>query len=159
MKAGNCTLQIRFFERVKLERRIKQLEGKASRGHVLSSSELDQIQQSKENLQVCGVHIWSLVQYTHIVNLASRLQYVVNFPKGERYVSILKEAADAEAQAKLDAERTRLKAVMRHQLAESALLADADEGLGRAGSPVSAALLLCICLYLIMIIHHAQLLC
>ena len=64
------------------------------------------------------------------------MQYVLNFPKGERYVSILKEAAEPEAQARLDAERTRLKTVIRHQLAEEAMIADADEGLGQADLPV-----------------------
>lgn len=47
-------LQIRFFERVKLERRVKQLEGKEKRGHALSDAELDQIQKSRQALQVCG---------------------------------------------------------------------------------------------------------
>ena len=65
------------------------------------------------------------------------LQYVLHFPKGERYVSILKEAAEPEAQTKLDAERTRLKAVIKHQLAENAMLTEADEGLGQAEPPVS----------------------
>lgn len=65
------------------------------------------------------------------------LQYVLHFPKGERYVSILKEVAEPEAQAELDAERTRLKAVIKHQLAESAMLTEADEGLGQAELLVS----------------------
>lgn len=69
-------------------------------------------------------------------NRCTCIQYVLDFPKGERYVSILKEAADPEAQASLDAERTRLKSVIRHQLAEDAMLADADEGLGQAALPV-----------------------
>ncbi len=60
------------------------------------------------------------------------LQYVMHFPKGERYVSIVKEAADPAAQAKLESERERLKAMIRHQLAESAMLAEADEGLGQS---------------------------
>lgn len=65
------------------------------------------------------------------------LQYVLHFPKGERYVSILKETAEPQAQANLDAERTRLKAVIKLQLAESAMLTEADEGLGQAASLVS----------------------
>lgn len=46
-------LQIRFFERVKLERRIKQLQGKAKRGHALSAVEQQQIQKWEQELQVC----------------------------------------------------------------------------------------------------------
>ncbi|KAL3142959.1 hypothetical protein ABBQ38_003244 [Trebouxia sp. C0009 RCD-2024] len=103
--------KIRFFERIKLERRIKQLSGKAQRGHALSATEQQQIQKLKQDLQ-----------------------YVLHFPKGERYVSILKDAAEPEAQAKLDAERIRLKAVIKRQLAESAMLTEADEGLSLAES-------------------------
>jgi len=47
-----CALQIRFFERVKLERRVKQIEGKADRGHALSAEEQQHLKQHKENLQV-----------------------------------------------------------------------------------------------------------
>ena len=45
---------------------------------------------------------------------------------------MLKEATDPAAQALLESERTRLKALIRHQLAEKAILAEADEGLGEA---------------------------
>ena len=69
-----------------------------------------------------------------------RLQYVMHFPKGERYVSIVKEAADPAAQAKLESERNRLKAMIRHQLAESAMLAEADEGLGQPSAMVRCKL-------------------
>jgi hypothetical protein len=47
-----CASQIRFFERVKLERRVKQIEGKADRGHALSAEEQQHLKQHKENLQV-----------------------------------------------------------------------------------------------------------
>lgn len=47
-----CAWQIRFFERIKLERRVKQIEGKADRGHALSAEEQQQLKQHKENLQV-----------------------------------------------------------------------------------------------------------
>lgn len=62
------------------------------------------------------------------------MQYVLHFPKGERYVSILKSADEPAAQDQLDAERTRLHEIIKRQLAESAMLAEADEGLGQ--SPV-----------------------
>ena len=53
----------------------------------------------------------------------------MHFPKGERYVSILKAASDPEAQTLLLAERERLRKLVKHQLSEAALLADPDEGL------------------------------
>ena len=128
-------LQIRFFERVKLERGLKQLKGKAQRGHALSASEQQQIQKWEQDLQVC--RSWCLCkQYQRHTSVNVCLQYVLHFPKGERYVSILKAAAEPEAQAKLDAERTRLKTVIKHQRAESAMLTEADEGLGQAEPPV-----------------------
>ena len=128
-------LQIRFFERVKLERRLKQLQGKAQRGHALSASEQQQMQKWQKDLQVCSW--WCLSkQYQRHTSGNVCLQYVLHFPKGERYVSILKEATEPEAQAKLDAERIRLKALIKHQLAESAMLTEADEGLGQAEPPV-----------------------
>ena len=57
-----------------------------------------------------------------------RAQYVLHFPRGEKYVSLLRPAADPGAAAALDAERARLRALVRTQLAEAALLGDADEG-------------------------------
>jgi len=52
-------------------------------------------------------------------------------------VSILKDAAEPAAQEQLESDRTRLKVLIRHQLAESAMLAEADEGLGQALPKVS----------------------
>ena len=144
-------LQIRFFERLKLERRLKQLKGKAQRGHALSASEQQQMQDWEQDLKVCSSWCQSK-QHQRCTPLNVCLQYVLHFPKGERYVSILKEAAEPEAQAKLDAERTRLKAVIKHQLAESAMLTEADEGLGQAEPPVSP---LC-CVFLMFLMLRAM---
>ena len=66
------------------------------------------------------------------------MQYVMHFPKGERYVSILKEAAEPEAQVALLAERARLRKLVKHQLAETAMIADADEGLGQDADMVNS---------------------
>lgn len=68
---------------------------------------------------------------------AVALQYVMHFPKGERYVSIVKDAAEPEAQAALLAERARLRKLIKHQMAETAMIADADEGLGQNADEVS----------------------
>ena len=62
------------------------------------------------------------------------LQYVKHFPKTEKFVSLLKQADDPTAQEALDAERARLRALVRKQLAENALLAEANEGQPLAAS-------------------------
>lgn len=59
------------------------------------------------------------------------LQYVMHFPKEERYVSVLKGAADPTAQAQLDLQRARLRALMKRQQAARAMLTEADEGLNK----------------------------
>ena len=56
------------------------------------------------------------------------LQYVKHFPKAEKFVSLMKQADDPTAQEALDAERARLRALVRKQLAENALLAEVNEG-------------------------------
>jgi len=55
-------------------------------------------------------------------------QYVLHFPHGEKYVSIVKQADTAEAQALLDSERSRLRGLIAKQLTEAAMLAEPDEG-------------------------------
>jgi hypothetical protein len=97
--------KIRFFERIKLERRLAKLSRQQASGKSLSSAEENEMQQLIEDLQ-----------------------YVLNFPKGEKYISILKTADDPEAQAHLEAERTRLRRLVQQQMAEAALVGDADEG-------------------------------
>ena len=66
---------------------------------------------------------------------------MVHFPRGEKYVSLLKQAEEPAAQAALEAERRRLRALVARQLAEAALLAEADEGaaLQAAAAAASAA--------------------
>ena len=70
-----------------------------------------------------------LALHTAVLMLCRVVQYVMHFPRGEKYVSILKQADSAEAQAILDAERSRLRALVRQQLAEAAMLAEPDEGI------------------------------
>ena len=96
--------QVRFFERVKIERRLHRLQARAA-GAELSPAEQQQLRQLQEDLQ-----------------------YVMHFPKGEKYVSLLKEAEGEEARQQLAAERARLRALVRQQLAEAAMVAEADEG-------------------------------
>lgn len=67
---------------------------------------------------------------------------MLHFPRGKKYVSVLKPAADPEQAAVLAAERTRLRALVHAQLAEAALVGDADEGaalLARQGQVLGSA--------------------
>lgn len=66
--------------------------------------------------------------YLVSLNPSHGVQYVIHFPKGEKYVSILRNAEDAAAQAALMAERERLRALIHKQQADAALLTEADEG-------------------------------
>ena len=56
------------------------------------------------------------------------MQYVLHFPQGEKYVSVVKQADTAEAQAVLESERSRLRGLIAQQLTEAAMLAEPDEG-------------------------------
>ena len=57
------------------------------------------------------------------------LQYVVNYPKGEKYVSLLRNAEDPEAQKVLEAERKRIRAKVRQHLADIAMITQPNEGI------------------------------
>ena len=61
------------------------------------------------------------------------LQYVLHFPRTEKYVSVLKAAPDAAAQEQLEAERARLRGLVRQHLAEVAMLTQGDEGRSTLG--------------------------
>jgi len=102
--------KVRFFERVKLERQLNKLKrslaSAAARNDETKSIE-SRIQQVKEDLD-----------------------YVLHFPKGEKYVSIIKDADDPEAQEHLGKERQRLREIIKKHLAEEALVAEPDEGRG-----------------------------
>ena len=50
------------------------------------------------------------------------------FPKGHKYVSILKTAGNPAAQAQLDQQREQLRQLARQQAADRAALAEGDEG-------------------------------
>ena len=53
---------------------------------------------------------------------------MVNFPKGEKYVSLLRNAEDPEAQKVLEAERRRIRAKVQQHMADIAMITQADEG-------------------------------
>ena len=56
------------------------------------------------------------------------MQYVLHFPKGHKYVSILKTADTPEAQAQLEQQRAALRTLARQQAADAAALGERDEG-------------------------------
>ena len=62
------------------------------------------------------------------IALCRGAQYVLHFPKGEKYVSVLRGAEEPAAAAALAAERARLRALVHRQLADAAMLAEPDEG-------------------------------
>ena len=75
---------------------------------------------------------------SHLCKASAVAQYVVHFPRGEKYVSIMKQADSAEDQAGLDAERNRLRALVSQQLAEAAMLAEPDEGVSLPAASATA---------------------
>lgn len=99
--------KVRFFERVKLERRIQKLEHESK--YDSSASEV-------------------AARTAQLAQLRDDLQYVLHFPKEEKYVSIIQKLEDPEAAAAVVAQLTRLKAIVHSRLRDAALLADADEG-------------------------------
>ncbi|KAK9806955.1 hypothetical protein WJX72_008651 [[Myrmecia] bisecta] len=102
--------KVRFFERVKLERRIKQVEAKLAQQQALGQAE-----EADANTAL-------------LAQLRDNLQYVLHFPKGEKYVSILKDSNNSVSQALLVSERTRLRALVHSSLADIAMVTEADEG-------------------------------
>ncbi len=53
---------------------------------------------------------------------------MLHFPKGEKYVSVLKDSENPQVQAVIAAERARLRAIVHRQLADIAMVTEADEG-------------------------------
>ena len=56
------------------------------------------------------------------------MQYVVFFPKGHKYVSILKQATVPEEQAMLNDKRQLLQSLARQRQQDEAMLAGVDTG-------------------------------
>lgn len=96
--------KVRFFERIKLERRIHKLEKALKQGV--------NVEETRKKLS----------------SAREDLEYVLHFPKGEKFVSLLKDAEDAEAQAHLERERARLRALVKQQLRDDAIVNELHEG-------------------------------
>eukprot|EP00889_Picochlorum_renovo_P002257 jgi/Picre1/29287/NNA_004679.t1 len=59
------------------------------------------------------------------------LEYVLHFPKGEKYVSLLRDADTAEAQAHLESERRRLREIVKQKLRDDAIVKNLMKVSGR----------------------------
>lgn len=84
IRVASPLLQIRFFERVKLERQLRRLEAQLAEAGAQGNE---------------GGTAYALQQ--QVQQLTQDLQYVKHFPKGEKYVSLLREADTPEAQVLL----------------------------------------------------------
>lgn len=104
--------KVRFFERIKVERTIKKLK-KALK----TSSD----QSLKDGL----------------AEAEEDLEYILHFPKGEKYVSLLKDADDPEAQEHLKSERNRLRLLVKQQLRDEAIVNELNEGMPSIERPVA----------------------
>lgn len=104
--------KVKFFERVKLTRAAEKLErDHPAEGGKRSESVTNELKQLKLDLH-----------------------YVMNFPKGHKYVSILKQDGDTEY---LLEKRERLRKIITENLLKSAALAEANEG-GEAAAAAAA---------------------
>uniref|UniRef100_A0A061S769 rRNA-processing protein EFG1 n=1 Tax=Tetraselmis sp. GSL018 TaxID=582737 RepID=A0A061S769_9CHLO len=99
--------KVKFFERRKIERLVGKLE--KLRKHAILNGDEDEVKRSTESL----------------ADAKDKLLYVTHFPKGEKYVSVLKGEGEH-----IEAERRRLMRLVKEQLREMALVTEADEGLG-----------------------------
>ena len=108
--------RIRFFERVKLERNISKLKRALENEHDAEKTE--------------GLR-------SMLAQAEDDLEYVLHFPKGEKYVSILKNSQDPEAQTALEAERKRLRILVKKHLEDEAIVNEMDEGKSRASVPAT----------------------
>ena len=102
--------KVKFFERVKLTRSIEKLERDNPGGE--RSAEVD----------------------AQLARLREDLHYVLNFPKGYKYVSILKREGDTEH---LERKREKLRQKIKENMVADAALAEANEG-GEAAAAAAA---------------------
>jgi iron-sulfur cluster repair protein YtfE (RIC family) len=103
--------KVKFFERVKLTRAMEKLE----RDHPDESARSDAVT-------------------AELRRLKDDLRYVTHFPKGFKYVSILKQEGDTEY---LNQKREKLRQIIEERMVEDAALAEANEG-GEAAAAAAA---------------------
>ena len=105
--------KVKFFERVKLTRAMEKLE----RDHPDESARSDAVT-------------------AELRRLKDDLRYVTHFPKGFKYVSILKQEGDTEY---LNQKREKLRQIIEERMVQDAALAEANEG-GEAAAAAAAAM-------------------
>lgn len=96
-------IQVRFFERVKLERRIKKLQAKlsAAQGGTVGPAGADAASTGNMTNGSGAGGAGEVAQLEAALAAAREdLEYVLHFPKAEKYVSILRQADTAEAQVR-----------------------------------------------------------
>jgi len=103
--------KVRFFERIKIERQIAKL--------------LKRLKENPEDEEV------RRDLKKRLAAAEEDLEYVLHFPKGEKYVSLLKDAEEPEAQEHLEAERKRLRAKVKQKLLDDAIVNEPNEGQGQ----------------------------
>ena len=97
--------KVKFFERVKLTRAMEKLE-RDNPAATRSDAVAEELKQLKEDLH-----------------------YVMHFPKGYKYVSVLKNKDETpEAAEYLEKKRRRLRQIIKENMVKDAALAEANEG-------------------------------
>ena len=142
--------RVRFFERVKAERALRRARDRlgkflaASANANAAAAAVASAEGEAGNEE--GDEGERLAALESAVDAAEDdLVYITHFPKGERYVSLFRgveegdggggggsggEKVDAEALARIQKERLRLRKLARARTAEEALVGEADEGRG-----------------------------
>lgn len=148
---GGREAQVKFFERTKLERRVKQLRANLASGQADTGASLPaEIAQAEADLQVSPpcfhrTEVFSLLVYPETAFKSPSagwhpcLQYVKYFPPAEKYVSVLKQATTPEAQLQLDKQRTVLRSLAQQRAADEALITEPDEGRHQYAASIAAS--------------------
>jgi len=130
---------VRLFERVKITRRLTKAKKSAAAleaaGEEVPAEMRELIEQASQDLEVRLLLASTLntnPQSNPRPQPLNPSQYVLHFPKGEKYVSVLITPEDAAERARVEGERLRLRALVKRQLADTAAAAEGDETLALA---------------------------
>lgn len=101
--------KVRFTERIKMTRRLERAQKALKKAEAADSADLESLQAAVQKHQ-------------------DDLEYVLHFPRDEKYVSLLKDPDDPEELVRVQGERLRLRTRIKQRLADAAALTEADEG-------------------------------
>lgn len=87
-----ASLQVRFFERVKLERRLHRLQAQLAAADKAVSGD------GEADVAAAGGATSAEQLRQQIADVKEDLEYVLHFPKAEKFVSLLRQAETPEAQ-------------------------------------------------------------